>query len=85
MGIFQDDDRAADSLGCHPELDLEKDRVVVGPAPPLTAVEAKSLQQLKAKVRDPHTALKATPRQREIIGLAALGMTDKEIAARLGG
>lgn len=33
--------------------DSSQEPIVIGPAPPLTAVEAKTLQRLKDKVREP--------------------------------
>lgn len=60
-----------------------EERVVVGPTPPLTAIEAQSLQRLKQKVRRPDGGIKATPREREVIGLMAVGLTDKEAAGRM--
>jgi DNA-binding CsgD family transcriptional regulator len=63
--------------------DSLKDHVVVGPAPPLTSVEANTLQLLKQKVRQPGGGIRATPRERQAIGLLALGMTDKETAVKM--
>ena len=63
---------------------VPEEPVVVGPTPPLTPVEARTLQQLKQKVREPGGGIKATRREREVIGLLALGLTDKEAAAQMG-
>lgn len=68
------DGSVADSLG---------DPVVVGPAPPLTSVEANTPQRLKQKVRKPGGGIKATPRERQVLGLVALGLTDKESALQM--
>lgn len=49
----------------------------------MTAVEAKTLQRLKEKVHEQSGGIRATPREREAIGLLALGLTDKEAAVQM--
>jgi DNA-binding CsgD family transcriptional regulator len=64
-------------------VDSSGQPIVIGPTPPLTPVEAQSLERLKERVREPAGAIKATPREREVIGLLALGLTDKEVALKM--
>ncbi len=54
------------------------------PSPLMTPVEANSLGKLKQRVRRQNGAFRATPREREILGLLAVGLTDKEAAVQLG-
>jgi DNA-binding CsgD family transcriptional regulator len=68
-------DLRTDEAGTNPFL--------VGASAPLSADETKALDKLAQKIRQSPGGFRATPREREILGWLALGLTDKEVASQL--